>query len=93
LLALVAGCLLLVALICYRFGGEPGGFAKTCAAIAIIAIIAFTLTILVLLAQAYLAALRPIWLKLPDTRRTGKTNLVRPKSVVRKANAGRRKGG
>jgi hypothetical protein len=90
LLALVAGCLLLVALICYRFGGEPGGFAKTCAAIAIIAI---TLTILVLLAQAYLAALRPIWLKLPDTRRTGKTNLVRPKSVVRKANAGRRKGG
>jgi hypothetical protein len=88
--ALVAGCLLLVALSCYRFGGEPGGFAKTCGAIAIIAI---TLTILVLLAQAYLAALRPIWLKLPDTRRTGKTNLVRPKSVVRKANAGRRKGG
>lgn len=71
--ALIAGCLLLMSLACYPFGGEIRAFGQKCG---LAAFIGFWVAIPVLLAQAYFAALNRAWRKLPRARRTLKAALL-----------------
>jgi hypothetical protein len=64
--------LFLVSLLCYPLGGEIRAFGQKCG---LASFIGFWVALPVLLAQAYFAALRRAWWKLPRARRTLKAAL------------------
>lgn len=71
-LALVAGCLLLVALVCYPFGGLARAFGQKCG---LAAFLGLWLALAALLVHGWVALVRGLWLRLPRERRNLKTVL------------------